>query len=94
MLYYIYFVLPTLVFHIIGFLAYICVLHYIFKKKVTEKLIGLYILAWMIYIPFHVGLWMFPIDQIIGFIPYLIGFAVAFLIFDGACFHYLKVRGW
>ena len=94
MLFYINFIIPILVFHIIGFVVYLCVLHYLFKKKVTERLIGLYVLGWMIYIPIRVCIWYFPIDQIIGFMPVLIGFAVAFLIFDGVCFHGLKVRGW
>lgn len=76
--------------HLIGFILYMAVLKFGFKKSVTEKMIGYYVLAWLI------GLLVFSIAMatindisfdITATIIELLVLGFGFLIFDGIAWY-------
>ena len=71
--------------HIIGFIVYMTVLKFGFKKSVTEKMIGYYVLVWLI------GLLVFSFAvasmyklsfDIAATVGELVGLTIGFLILD------------
>ena len=86
--YYVYTLIGTI--HVLGFIVYMSVLKFGFKKSVTEKMLGYYVLAWLIglLVFSFVVAYMFdtPID-IASTLGELFGLTIAFLIFDGIAWY-------
>lgn len=80
--------------HVVGFIIYMAIVKFGFKKSVTEKMIGYYVLAWL------VGLLIFSITvasiydipiSIAAILGEFIVLGLAFLIVDGIAWYLGKL---
>jgi len=76
--------------HVVGFIIYMAIIKFGFKKSGTEKMIGYYVLGWLVGLlifSFAVAsIYDIPID-IAATLGELIGLLIAFLIVDGIAWY-------
>jgi len=69
--------------HLIGFIFYMAIIKFGFKKSVTEKSIGYYVLVWFIGLLIFIVVNSNQRYDVVFILGSLVGMSLVFLIFDG-----------